>query len=430
VRGIIHAAGVLADKLVTDKTPAQFDLVFSTKVVGLDALLSAVNIEDLSLVSVFSSVAGRFGNQGQCDYAMANEAITQRILSLPEHIVTRAFDWGPWDGGMVTPALKRAMRGRGLSLIDLTLGANFFNDEIERAQGHAEVVVGGPISATPPSPPTRPLGKKTFTLDPKTHGFLTDHTLNDVPVLPAVMVLEWMSQAATEAFPHLHLHAIKDLSVLRGVQVPKLRTVDLTWSQNLDDTVGTTLNLELRDPTVFGPMNLLYKAQAELRDLPPARVSPPSPPTNSRPYPHNIDDAYSSLLFHGPAFRGIQKISGQTLDGITGVIQSSSPEALSVKADRWHTNPVAIDSLLQLMVLWVRETTGSSALPSNLGRYEQYAPITGTLHAQLIFAPTNTATGRFDATLTDSEGAVIARILAAEFTAQASLNEHFHNAVV
>ncbi|MGF7473852.1 SDR family oxidoreductase, partial [Salmonella enterica subsp. enterica serovar Minnesota] len=35
VIGVVHAAGVLADKRIAEKTDAQFDAVFSTKVEGL-----------------------------------------------------------------------------------------------------------------------------------------------------------------------------------------------------------------------------------------------------------------------------------------------------------------------------------------------------------------------------------------------------------
>jgi acyl transferase domain-containing protein len=47
VRGIVHAAGVLADRLIEDKSEEQFQLVYDTKVAGLEALLEAVGDDDL-----------------------------------------------------------------------------------------------------------------------------------------------------------------------------------------------------------------------------------------------------------------------------------------------------------------------------------------------------------------------------------------------
>ena len=43
VTGIIHGAGVLADKLIEKKTSDDFDVVCSTKINGIDALLKSIN---------------------------------------------------------------------------------------------------------------------------------------------------------------------------------------------------------------------------------------------------------------------------------------------------------------------------------------------------------------------------------------------------
>ena len=77
ITGLIHGAGVIADKRIADKTDDQFDRVYATKVAGLRALLDATASDPLELLCVFSSVAARYGNPGQCDYAMANEVLNQ-----------------------------------------------------------------------------------------------------------------------------------------------------------------------------------------------------------------------------------------------------------------------------------------------------------------------------------------------------------------
>jgi NAD(P)-dependent dehydrogenase (short-subunit alcohol dehydrogenase family) len=77
VTGIVHGAGLLADKLIAEKTEDQFDLAFDTKVDGLRSLLSVTRDDDLEVLCMFSSVAARCGNQGQCDYAMANEVLNK-----------------------------------------------------------------------------------------------------------------------------------------------------------------------------------------------------------------------------------------------------------------------------------------------------------------------------------------------------------------
>jgi NAD(P)-dependent dehydrogenase (short-subunit alcohol dehydrogenase family) len=148
ITAVIHGAGVLADKRIADKTQEQFDLVFDTKVEGLRALLEATRNDPLAMICLFSSVAARFGNVGQCDYAMANEVLS-RVAALEssrrgEACVVRTIDWGPWDGGMVTPPLRALFKEHGVPLISLEAGAQLMADELRRGgNGPVEVLVGG-----------------------------------------------------------------------------------------------------------------------------------------------------------------------------------------------------------------------------------------------------------------------------------------------
>ncbi|MBW2365442.1 MAG: SDR family NAD(P)-dependent oxidoreductase, partial [Deltaproteobacteria bacterium] len=54
ISGIIHGAGVLADRLITDKTPEQFELVFNTKVSGLQNLLESTAGDNLKHLIILS----------------------------------------------------------------------------------------------------------------------------------------------------------------------------------------------------------------------------------------------------------------------------------------------------------------------------------------------------------------------------------------
>jgi hypothetical protein len=109
VAGVVHAAGVLADKRIAEKTDAQFNAVFATKVDGLRALLAATAADPLKLLCVFSSVSARCGNTGQADYAMANEVLAKVAWAESRRrpgLVANSLGWGPWEAGMVSPALK------------------------------------------------------------------------------------------------------------------------------------------------------------------------------------------------------------------------------------------------------------------------------------------------------------------------------------
>jgi len=150
ITGIVHGAGVLADKLLADKTDEQFNRVFSTKVQGLRSLLTATAGDSLKLLCFFSSVAARTGNTGQADYAMANEILNKVALAEGKRrgpkVVVKSLGWGPWAGGMVSPALKSHFESMGVTLIPLDEGARMLVKEIASPQrNQIELVLGGGV---------------------------------------------------------------------------------------------------------------------------------------------------------------------------------------------------------------------------------------------------------------------------------------------
>ena len=157
ITAIVHGAGVLADKLIVDKTDEQFDAVFDTKVAGLRSLLAATAGDPVRLLCMFSSVAARGGNTGQSDYAMANEvlnkvAVAERVRRGPSCLV-KSLGWGPWAGGMVGPALEAHFAAMGVPVIPLDQGARMLVDEISSPQtDQVEVVLGGAAMLEPRRP--------------------------------------------------------------------------------------------------------------------------------------------------------------------------------------------------------------------------------------------------------------------------------------
>ena len=133
IDGLIHAAGVIADKALAEKTTEQFVAVFATKARGFAALLEAATNDDLRFIYVFTSVAGRYGNSGQADYAMANATLSQMARhesARRANCVVRALSWGPWEGGMVTPELQAHFAAQGIPLIPIDRGVAAFVQEL------------------------------------------------------------------------------------------------------------------------------------------------------------------------------------------------------------------------------------------------------------------------------------------------------------
>ncbi|HLB41870.1 MAG TPA: SDR family NAD(P)-dependent oxidoreductase [Gammaproteobacteria bacterium] len=134
ITGILHGAGVLADKLIAQKTEQQFERVFNTKVQGLKNILAATHQDKINFLILFSSVAARFGNVGQCDYAMANEVLNkvaqQEQQNRGKTCLVKSLNWGPWESGMVTPLIKALFQQRGIGLLSTTTGTEMFLSEL------------------------------------------------------------------------------------------------------------------------------------------------------------------------------------------------------------------------------------------------------------------------------------------------------------
>ncbi|RME21431.1 MAG: SDR family oxidoreductase [Deltaproteobacteria bacterium] len=408
ITGVIHGAGVLRDKRIADKSRDDFLLVWRTKVAGLQALLDATATDPLRVLAVFSSVAARCGNQGQVDYAMANEVlnkVAQAEATRRPGCVVRSLGWGPWEGGMVTPALKARFESLGVPLIPLDVGARMLVDELAGDRPDAVgLVLGGrprigrPLASTGPDEMVL-----TIHVRRDRHPYLADHAIDGVPVVPVVLVVEWFARAARAFRSDLHLAGIEQLKVLRGVRLQGFDadgdTLHIAVRQ-LDNGDGVLLALELRDPA--GRPH--YRALARLQESPrPVRATPP--PVALEPWDGPI---YGDPLFHGPRFQVIRDVEGVSAEGCAARLDGV--EAAGWSFDAWQTDVAALDGGLQLALLWTRRALGGASLPTAVGRIHLGRIGKGRLRAVLTGRTASAGKGLSDLVLVDADGVTVAEL--------------------
>ncbi|MEC4090388.1 non-ribosomal peptide synthetase [Pseudoalteromonas rubra] len=108
LHGVIHAAGIVQDTLLCNKTPTSFAQVLAPKVTGVVALDEATADLPLNFFACFAGLSGVHGAASQCDYATANAFLDSymqqrhiRVARGERHGLSASIDWPFWqDGGM------------------------------------------------------------------------------------------------------------------------------------------------------------------------------------------------------------------------------------------------------------------------------------------------------------------------------------------
>jgi len=389
ITGVIHGAGRLADKYIQDKTEQDFDNVLSVKLDGLLSLLQSVDIHHLNHLILFSSVAGFYGNVGQTDYAIANEILSSAAhLFKTNHPNTHvsAINWGAWDGGMVSEALKKQFEAAGVSLVNSEGGAAMCVNELSSVYfNEPQVVIGGTlpagISHISDDLRTHTI-QRTFTL--KGNPFLYHHVIQGSAVLPVVNAGGWMSQSCEKLFPDFQVFTVENMQLFKGIVFDDKKDKPRTYTLALKELVKSADKIIFEATVSSQPKGkklptFHYKATVTLvnkKSIPTAPIFQAK--LSGKFEPIKGDYLYKDgSLFHGRYFQGIEQILDWTEQQI--ILSCKAPAVCAAAQGQFpvrSVNTFFSDIQYQGMVIWVQQYhEGAKSLPLATVSATIYEPV-------------------------------------------------------
>lgn len=247
VTAVLHGAGSNVPRLLSVLEEEQVMQTLAPKVDGLEHILTALDTTKLRLLVTFGSVIARTGMRGEADYALANDELgrlTERFQV--EHPACRCLclEWSIWSGVGMGERLGRveALLREGIYPIAPESGIAILHRLLQQPLPEVRIVVASRLGesatiklAQPDLPLLRFLeqprvyypGIELITdvkLSTITDLYLDDHTFRGERLLPAVVGLEAMAQAAMAVTGHTTVPDFSQVQLTRPVVVPESAT--------------------------------------------------------------------------------------------------------------------------------------------------------------------------------------------------------------
>jgi len=265
ITGIIHGAAINEPQPIRSLGEEAFRRTLAVKVDGARNLLAAVNPKTLKLLITFGSVVARTGLPGEADYGLANEWLTSLTEDWKRaHPSCRclAVEWSIWFGkgmGERLGRVERLMR-QGITPIPPDEGVTMLRQLLGRKLPSASIIVMSRFRDLPTFtvervdlPFLRFLEETRVyypqielvvdsELSTSTDPYLDDHVFQRERLLPAVIGLEAMAQAAIALIGAQHAPIFENVRFTRAVAVPaakplKIRLAALRVGPNVVDVV-------------------------------------------------------------------------------------------------------------------------------------------------------------------------------------------------
>ncbi|MEN8135481.1 MAG: SDR family NAD(P)-dependent oxidoreductase [Thermodesulfobacteriota bacterium] len=380
VTAILHGAGISQFAEFKDMELESYLKCIRIKAFGLYNLLKAAKPKHLKALHVLSSVLGRTGMFRQADYAFANawlDAATKSVLKRFPQIDGFSVGYSIWEDigiGAKSGSLDM-LRGAGVTPIPIERGISSYVDLATRAHSFKNFVYMGRLSNSLERKlmPTVQIPKWRFlekilrfvpgvdlvteaTLTHHDDKYIPEHVFAGTPLMPTVLGLESMVQAAKACIGTNRTPVIRDIQLKRPMIIPEEIGTKVQTYVLVGPTVNgvTSVKASMRsDSDGFTSNHFEIECLFGLPSLK-KNLLPKCPSIPKKKYSKSPEEFSPSPLFQGRFLRRISKIYGisdtETLTEITVPVEAQYYSS-GFEQNTQTPSPAVRDAMLQSAAL-------------------------------------------------------------------------------
>ena len=420
IRGILHGAGIESACRFDKKEVLVVEATLRAKVDGAIHLIDLTQDDPLGHFVGFGSISGRLGARGQTDYSMASDLLAKVLSNFrrerPE-CRTVTMHWPAWDdvGMAVRPESRLTLEMAGQKFMPRDEGVAHLLDELRSGSPDPEAMFldwpvqrptnGSPYSAAEleqywlrseqiaKSPLVRGIfniqSNKSLTaevvFDPQTDPFLTEHRLQGVSILPAVVALEAMVESACLLQRERQPVGLYGVEIHRAWRFPEGMTeggrVHVQRRSNGELTCELQSDYRNRKGIITDPSRC-YVSGSVLFDPPVQNPTmewqEPTVKWQDMQYSSEEERSELNLVWHGPVFQDLRQIaySRNMLWGRITVPCGDAIRGLS-RRGQWLLPSALLDACLQSCSVLTYTRTKTLHLPvgfADLHFFEELVP--------------------------------------------------------
>lgn len=329
ITAVLYGAGLNEPRLLRSLDADQLRHTVATKVNGAQNVLAAIDRDRLRLWVAFGSIIARAGLRGEAHYALANEWLArlgERLQAELPNCRCLTVEWSVWSGigmGARLGSLDGLVRA-GINSLTPEAGVAALSRLLASPTPTTSVVVTSRFGDLPTVNLERPeLPLARFLERPRvyypsieliadadlsvaTDPYLDDHVVQGERLLPAVLALEAMAQAARAVSGESGRPVFEGVEIARPIVIPAdgTTTVRVVAQARECGRIDVSLRSEQTGFLVDHMRAACRVGDFAMDDLPATTPVPDAAETVA------IDpsrDLYGSLLFHGGRFRRLRQ---------------------------------------------------------------------------------------------------------------------------